>query len=235
MSIKNKIYVLGDSFSYSGCFLYDEYHFWVNELQKEYEKTHDLIVDAFISRDVQTIIDNWTKLLPNINENDILVIGIPFFIRLRVPLSSKDYMITKIDDFTITNRFITHHSWYTNDSQHIYVNDIPVEKKELDDKISFFERMYLDNESIEKNYNELIETLYRLSSCKKYLFSWDDMKYQTNVIEYKSNISKKIKWKTLDDLYNETNGLMGTSGDFHWHPDTQIEFGKYVIEKIKSQ
>lgn len=229
----HKLVILGDSFSHRGYEYKNKQYFWASHLHNEFKDTHNLIVDSFPSRDAQTIIDNWIKLIPKLTENDIIIIGIPFFIRMRVPLAPKDYMIEKYDDLEIINRFITHHSWYITDSEKIYMGNIPLDKSELDSHINFFEHLYYENESIEKNYNEIIDSLYDLTPAKKYLFSWDNMKNQTDVIEYKNDICNKIGWKTLDDLYKETNGEWGTLGDFHWHPEFEITFGNYLIDKFK--
>lgn len=233
MNPKHKIYILGDSFCAWGYPMDGKVFFWGNQLHKEFEETHDLIVDAFPSRDVQTILDNWIKILPRITKDDIFVACIPFFIRIRVPLAPKDYMINEYGDLKIVNRFITHHSWYTTESQYIYLNDNPIEKEDLNDKVLFFERMCYNNESVEKNYNEVIESLYKLTPAKKYLFSWDNMKYQTDVIEYKDKITEKLGWTTLNDLYIETNGKWGREADLHWHPEFEITFGNYLVNKFK--
>lgn len=238
MSIKNKIFVLGDSFSHMGApspnGMGSPNIFWAKILHESFKDTHELIVDSFPSRDVQTIIDNWIKILPSLTKDDILIIGIPYFIRFRVPLHKKDYMLVKWDSGFLVNRFVTHHSWYTTDSQVIYLDEqTSIPKNELDDKTEFFEKMFFNNESVEKNYNEVIESLYKLTPSNKYLFSWDNMKYQTDVIEYQHQIENKIGWTTLHDLYVEIKDDPGRINDYHWDYRFEIKFGKYLIDKFK--
>lgn len=243
MSTKNKLIILGDSFC-TGFIIHRtmdtdindlQNYFWVNDLQKHFENTHELILDSYPSRDIQTIIDNWIKLIKYIDKEDILIIGIPFFYRIRVPLADKDFQIKEydIDNFSITNRFITHHSWYQNDSEKLYIGNHIVEKKELDSHILFLEQLYFNNEGVEKNYNEVIKSLYDLTNCRKYIFSWDNMKNRLDDVEYKDDLTKKLGWSTLDDLYNDTNGKLGREGDFHWDYRFQKKFANYLIQKFE--
>jgi hypothetical protein len=237
MSTKNKIYILGDSFCSPSTLPIknksQSNYFWAREFYKSFEKTHELVLDAMPSRDVQTIIDNWIKLLKHIKKDDILIVCIPFFIRIRVPLHSKDFMVNKYDDLEIINRFVTHHSWYTSDDEKIYAGRDIVEKEDLDVHIQFFEQIFFESEAVEQNYNEVIQSLYDLTNCNKYLFSWDTMKNKIDEIEYKDDLTKKIGWSTLADLYQETNGKEGIEGDFHWDYKFQKKFTNYLLEKFK--
>lgn len=237
MSTKNKIYVLGDSFcvasSLSFLPLETEYYFWVKEFHKEFKDTHELVLNSMPSRDVQTILDNWIKIIKHINKDDILIICVPFFFRIRVPLHSKDFIVDEYKDFKIINRFVTHHSWYIGDSQKLYIGDEIVEKKDLDNHIIFLEQLFFNNEGVEQNYNEVIESLYDLTKCNKYIFSWDDMKNKSDVIEYKADLDSKLSWSTLNDLYNDTNGEFGKLGDYHWDYRFQEKFVNYLLEKFK--
>jgi hypothetical protein len=243
MNAKNKLIILGDSFctgftihrTMTGDINDIQNYFWVNDLQKHYENTHELILDSYPSRDIQTIIDNWIKLIKHINKEDILIVGVPFFSRIRVPLATKDFQIKDydIDDFSIINRFVTHHSWYKTDSEKLYLGDSVVEKKDLDFHVTFLEQLYFNSEGVEQNYNEVIKSLYDLTNCKKYFFSWDNMKNRLEEIEYKDDLTKKLGWTTLDDLYNDTDGKFGRKGDFHWDYRFQKKFANYLIEKFK--
>lgn len=237
MNTKNKLIILGDSFCTPNYLSADineiQNYFWVDDVEAHFKNTHELILDSKASRDVQTIIDNWIKLLKHINKDDIIIICIPFFFRIRVPLHPKDFMIETFNDFSIANRFITHHSWYIRDSEKIYIGDDAVDKKELDKHVIFFEQLFFHNEGVEQNYNEVIESLYELTDCKKYLFSWDDMKYRLDMVEYKDDLTKKLGWSTQHDLYVDTNGKYGREGDYHWDYRFQKKFANYIIEKFK--
>lgn len=237
MNTKNKLIILGDSFCTDFRISDDindiQNYFWVNDLEKHLKNTHELILDSFPSRDIQTIIDNWIKLIRHIDKDDILIVCVPFFLRIRVPLSENDFQIKNYDNFSIINRFITHHSWYMNDSQKLYIGNQVVEKKELDSHVIFLEQLYFLNQGVEQNYNEVIKSLYDITNCKKYIFSWDNMKNRLNEIEYKDDLTKKLGWTTQHDLYIDTNGENGRKGDLHWDYRFQKKFANYLIEKFK--
>ena len=190
-------------------------------------------MDSFPSRDIQKIIDNWIKLIKHIDKHDILIICVPFFLRIRVPLANKDFDIRNYDEFSIVNRFITHHSWYIHDSQKLYIGGEIVEKKDLDSHVKFLEALYFNNEGVEQNYNEVIKSLYDLTNCRKYFFSWDNMKNRLKEIEYKDDLTKKIGWSTQHDLWVDSNGKFGKKDDLHWDYRFQKKFANYIIEKFK--
>lgn len=234
MKKKNKFFIFGDSFCYGG----DEYngkeYFFVEYLKDEFKDTHEVILDAYPSRDVQTIIDNWIKVIPTLTEDDILIVCIPYFVRIRVPLDEKYYNTTEWSDGKLETRFITHHSWYHAEGQTLYINGNEISKKEFTKKMSFLEHMYFQHEGVEKNYNEVLKSLYKLSNCNKYMFSWDNMKNTIPEIEYKDDIINKIgKWTTRHDIAIETDGKNGLEGDFHWDYRFHLKFSKYMIDKFK--
>jgi len=239
LRMKNKLYISGDSFSMPRNYVYPgpqsgDFYFWAEDFSDYYKDTHDLILDSQGSRDVQTIIDHWIKMIPHLKSDDILIICIPCFFRIRVPLQENRYKTVKWDEGQLTNRFTTHHSWYKTSTNVIYLNNQPITKKELDKTTRFLEDMYLNNTSVEINYNEIIESLYNLTPCsKKYIFSWDNMKNQTSVIEYKNDITEKLGWSTRADLYKETNGEAGADGDIHWDYRFEKIFADYLKDKFK--
>ena len=80
----NKLILIGDSFmteqSYSKGYI-KEKHFWCEIINRKCDNI-DVCVNGDSSRDVQTIIDSWVKILPNLTPKDYLVIMIPYFIIL---------------------------------------------------------------------------------------------------------------------------------------------------------
>lgn len=234
MSTKNKLYILGDSFCDGGDTFEDTQYCWYYFLEESLKETHELVLDSFGSRDTQTMIDNWIKFIPRMTKDDIIIICFPTLIRIRLPLHEKDYMFNEIDDnFKITNRFITHHAWYLNDNEFIYVNDTKIPYDILNERTVFFEGLMHENSAVEKNFNEVVESLYKITPAQKYLFSWDIMKHKSSVIEYKDDITNKIGWSTRAELYDETNGEWGGKEDFHWDYRFEQKFGNYMIEKFK--
>jgi hypothetical protein len=236
MSI-NRIFIIGDSF----CDFHpnnkldfeeksDLHIKWNQWLTWEYPNI-EVINDAFVSRDVQTILDNWIKLIPHLKEDDFLILCIPSYFRQRVPLAFKDWQRNEWSGGNITNRFVTHHSWYTTDSEKLYIGDEIVEKNVVDTHMQFFE-MLNHSKSVSSNYKELIDSLYKITPSNKYLFSWDDLSPTSDYIDTKTILTNKMEmWTTLDDLYNETNGKYGYKGDLHWDYKTEKQFFK-LIKKI---
>jgi hypothetical protein len=237
----NRIFILGDSFCDTHWQDYnnfdwvdtDTHHIkWNQWLKWEYPSI-EIINDAAGSRDLQTIIDNWIKFLPKLKSDDFLIICVPFYLRQRVPLRPDDYMIKDWSEGTVINRFVTHHSWYTSDSQKIYVdNNAIIEKKEMDHHIKFFENLMACH-APQENYTEVIESLYAITPSKKYLFSWDTPNPKPFCLDDKNDLTEKLgMWTTLANLYDETNGKLGHKGDFHWDYRTEKRFFEHIKNMI---
>ena len=236
----NRIFIIGDSFCdfnphQRNDFDNEKYpHIeWNQWLTWEYPNI-EIINDAFGSRDLQTILDNWIKLLPQLTSTDFLILCIPSYFRQRVPLREADWLITDWSGGEIKNRFVTHHSWYTTDSQKIYVDtNFPIERDELDTYINFFETLN-SCKSLSENYTEVINSLYDITPCKKYLFSWEELNPTSEYVDTKSILKEKIgMWTTQDDLYKETNGEHGFKSDFHWDYRTEKSFFEFIKNKIE--
>ena len=90
MSINN-CYIFGDSFSANGSSPLTNQSekpvFWVNLIDIDYPT----LVYAEGSRDLQTILDTWIKVLPNIDKNDCIVVGLPYLSRWRIPRDKSEY------------------------------------------------------------------------------------------------------------------------------------------------
>lgn len=237
----NRIFIIGDSFCDAHWHEYDDFDWkqtdthhikWNQWLQWEYPNV-EIINDAFGSRDLQTIIDNWIKLLPILKPTDFLIICVPFYLRQRVPLRPDDYMIKEWSGGEIINRFVTHHSWYTTDSQKIYVdNDKSVEKSTLDEYVKFFEGLMMCS-APQENYSEVIDSLYQVTNSKKYIFSWDNLTPKPNCLEDKEDLTKKMgMWTTQDSLYQESNGNLGQKGDLHWDYRTEKRFFEHINKML---
>ncbi len=235
----NRIFIIGDSFcdflpTPKKDYTKEEIIKWNQWLTWEYPSI-EIINDAFGSRDLQTILDNWIKLIPKLKSDDFLILCIPSYFRQRVPLREEDWMLNDWSSGQIKNRFVTHHSWYMTDSQKIYVdNNFAIERDELDTYINFFETLNTCKSTVE-NYVEVINSLYDITPCKKYLFSWDELNPSSEYIDTKSILKEKIgMWITQHELYEETNGEMGIQGDFHWDYRTEkrfFEFIKNILEQ----
>ena len=119
MKIKNNLFIIGDSFCRDSFYVKEPLNqnkcFWAQDLSDKLNT--NLICDGEPSRDVQTIIDNWIKILSLIESEDYLVICIPFFKRTRLPLSKKDYQFFERNEVKYVNRFIGTASYNNMDTE----------------------------------------------------------------------------------------------------------------------
>lgn len=226
--MKNNLFVIGDSFCRETFYAKERPDeskiFWVDNL-KEKLKVKNTFCDGEPSRDVQSIIDNWIKIINKISKDDYLIICLPYFRRTRLPLNFNNY---EVKDFYV-NRFIGTHS-YKNQELEFWGKNY--------DFNFFLKKLSLQeiiNTSLasQKNMIEVIESLYELTSCKKYIFSWDEMDVKSSVIEDKEVIEKNIGiWETHRDVFYNTQGKFGMEHDAHWSFKMNELFSEYVITKL---
>lgn len=226
----DRIYVLGDSFSDHGSDPLTnpsgEEVFWVDILSK----THNVLRHAEASRDTQTILDIWIKLLPQIKEDDFLIIGFPYFSRWRLPRSEKFYKIEN----ELTIRHIGHQGFYSFQNEDIEIYDKTISANSIKEKL-------IDNDFINSskasslNNKELIESLTELSKCKVLLWSWTRFKegFKPKNLYDKTDLEKIMGyWGTQYDMWKNTNGKFGMEWDLHWDEHTQKLFYNFVKSKI---
>ena len=113
----NKIIIIGDSFCGKMDWVIPQPNepksFWPDVL-KDKCINHQVIVDSFPSRDVQTIIENWIRVIKHLKEDDFLIICLPYFRRTRLPLLEDHYTQSKIDEDTLYTRFVGTPSYSNN-------------------------------------------------------------------------------------------------------------------------
>jgi hypothetical protein len=233
MKIKNNLFVVGDSFC-RDCFYVKESPnqnkcFWADDLSDKLNT--NLICDGEPSRDVQTIIDNWIKILPFIEPEDFLVISIPFFKRTRLPLSEKDYQLFERNEVKYVNRFIGTAS-YNNIDTEIETFGKQYTWKEFEKNLRTQE-IINGSKANQLNQIEIIESLYTLTNGKKFIFSWDHMDFKSHVIEDKGVLTKNIgEWETHRDVYYQSNGKYGLESDIHWSFRMNELFSEYLYKKF---
>ena len=243
----NKVFILGDSFSAHGASAQHNESkkevFWIQEIND----TYPVLVYAEPSRDVQTILDTWIKLLPTFSENDYLIVGLPYFSRYRFALNemfyrTEPYLHSKVNYFyadtkehEIYTRHVGQHGWFDikNGELEFYGKD--VDRKQLLEKL---DDNRIINSSIASTLNnkEIIESLTKVTKCQTLLWSWTRFKngFKPEGLYDKTDLEKELGyWGTLDDLYNETDGQYGQYGDLHWDEKTHMLFSEFVKNKIK--
>jgi hypothetical protein len=230
----NKIIIIGDSFCGKMDWVRPQPNesksFWP-EVLKDKLVDYEVIVDSYPSRDIQTIIENWIRLIKHLKENDFLIICLPYFRRTRLPLDENHYTQSKIDEDTLYTRFVGTPS-YNNDYTSLEFWGKDNTWKYFENKLSHQE---IINTSIsnQKTTLEVIESLIELTKSKTYVFSWDYMDIKSSKIEDKDTLISNIGfWETHQDVYQLTNGQFGLEGDFHWSYRMNLYFGNYLINKL---
>lgn len=231
--MKNNLFVIGDSFCRDSFYvkeiLNENKSFWANELSNKLNI--NLICDGEPSRDVQTIIDNWIKILSFIKSEDYLVICIPFFKRTRLPLSEKNYQFFENKNIKYVNRFIGTSS-YNNVDTEIETFGKEYHWKKFEKELSTQE-IINGSKASQLNQIEVIESLYTLTNGKKFVFSWDNMDFKSEVIEDKDELTKNIgEWETHRDVFYSSNGDYGLETDIHWSYRMNRLFSEYLYKKF---
>jgi len=225
--VMSKLYIIGDSFTrpcdYSKGFVpfYDD---WCRLLQS-YNPHLELLVDGRPSRDVQTIIDIWIKLLPQINDGDYLIICLPTFVRTRLPLMERYWETSNLNS-NIINRFIG------TSGYELYMSDL---LDDIDGSIKSIRQLDYQSQinatkSSVVNQLEIIESLIKVSKSKTIVFSWDVVDYHFDWMLDKTTIEKGIgvPYETLHDVWIRTNGEKGMHGDGHWSGDYNKLFSVWM-------
>jgi hypothetical protein len=208
---------------------YDDFY-WIDILKRNFPN-HTFFVDGIPSRNAQSMIDNWIKLLPVMSKDDYLIIGLPFFGRTRLPMKLGQGQYTEKNEFVYLDRFIGTYSYnpshcdlefWNKDYDRDYMTNLMVPQEIIN-----------SSDSSHYNFIEIIESLIKITPCKTYVYSWDDMKIKSDVIEDKSMIIKNLGyWETFEDVYRKTEGKEGMHGNFHWSFPFNKSFGNYVLSKF---
>ena len=186
------------------------------------------------SRDTQTILDIWVKYIPYLSANDLLVIILPFFGRTRLPRN--EYVKTfffndKIPTFY--NHFIGSKS-YTHKENFLEIWGNEYNKEYFNKNLEVQELINGSNASI-LNYIEVINSLCKITQCKKIVHCWYYKKFDSDNIIYREEMTKLIgEWETGGQLYERTNGEQGIEGDIHWSDDMNIKFMNFLLKYFKN-
>jgi len=235
-----RLFVIGDSFTVPCRYTkgWDDSVFWIERLRDLLKLNDvDIIVDGLANRDVQTILDNWIKLIPYLNQNDRLVICLPYFRRTRVSVEESHWYKSYRPypkGIKIINRYIGPQMY---NPTHI---SLEFWKKELkqEELMKMMQNQEIINSTTSSQLNqiEVVESLIKLTPCDNFIFTWDTMEHQVEFIKDKSFLTKEIGfWQTLNDQWYETNGEIGQKNDFHWGSEFNIKFADYLFLKFNSK
>jgi hypothetical protein len=235
----SRLFVIGDSFTLQTGYAHKNYNeetdYWPKIVKKKLDFDF-LFIDGAPSRDCQTIIDQWIKVLPNIN-NDInndnqLIICLPYFNRTRLPIIEKEWTNSVDDLINIKSQFMGTHSY--NRKVHnleiwgnFYDSDFFKNRLEIQELINCSYASII-------NFYEIIDSLLYLTKSKTIIFSWDYLEHKNpHIIDKKILINEIGFWESIDDIYKKTNGEDGILGDLHWSIKMNRSFAEYITKKIK--
>lgn len=230
----SKLYIIGDSFvrpcDYSKGFVpfYDD---WCKLLQS-YNPHLELLVDGSPSRDVQSVIDIWIKLLPYLKNTDYLIICVPPFLRTRLPINKSFWELSNFNS-AIINRFVGTSS-YTSYRDNLLDNiDSSLDSIQ---KLDYQSQINASKSSV-LNQLEIMESLINVSNSKTYVFSWDVVDYRFDWMLDKDMIEKGIgfPYETLNDVWRNTNGEKGMFGDGHWSGEYNRLFSVWMNDIINKK
>jgi hypothetical protein len=190
------------------------------------------------SMDMQTIIDFWTKCLPKIKNEDIVIVNLTDYSRNRLALK---------DDYVYIS---PHHpkEWpYQLNSFFNYVNNgmqlkngmkesiddmqLPIDVLQQYIKIISYDRI---SHGVLQNYFELICSLYKSTNTEnKFIWSWNDQ-YLADFIYDKNRITNEVigYWETLHDVWEKTKGEDGRQNDQHLSVECNKILGEYFYNKF---
>lgn len=218
--MKPRLIIIGDSFAQS----VNDGSFYGKILQERFPWI-EVINDGAPSRDAQTIIDHWIKIIPEIRPDDYLVIIIPIMERSRLPLAEKHQSPVTIGKTVLVNRFVGMQS-YNNEEIEIFGDSF---------NLNYYKNILTphvvinSSKASQNNLFEVIASLIKITPCKKYVFSWDDIDRAVMPFDDKKRLVGKMGgWITLNSEFVNTGGKRGFKDDLHWALETHILFSEFI-------
>ena len=197
------------------------------------------------SCDTQTIIDNWTKLLPYMSESDVIVVCVSDISRARYPKQSE--FVYTLPHLPNPNRGPQINSYFryapvgftpkiVDNAKHKL--DVPFTDMEEFSKFCRLENTILATKSYDNSKIDIIEALYELTPChKKFIYTWtnDDI-LKSECIHSKDWVTNNVlngNWETQHDVWLKTNGKEGVNQDFHLSDNCDKIMADYFIKEFQ--
>jgi hypothetical protein len=218
--MKPRLIIIGDSFAEG----VNDGSFYGKILQERFPWI-EVINDGASSRDAQTIIDHWIKIIPEIRPDDYLIIIIPIMERSRLPLVEKHHSTVTIGKTVLMNRFVGLAS-YNNEEIEIFGDSF---------NLNYYKNILTphvvinSSKASQNNLFEVIASLIKITPCKKYVFSWADIDRAVMPFDDKKRLVGKMGgWITLNSEFVNTGGKKGFKDDLHWALETHIIFSEFI-------
>ena len=222
--MKPKLVIIGDSFAKPS----NDESFYGYILQRMFPDI-DVINDGDPSRDAQTILDHWIKVIPELRSDDYLIVVFPALGRTRLPLVKKDRDDIIVGNIKLVNRFKGTDSY---DNEEIELFGDSYDRKYF--KNILIPQMTINaSKASEDNFMEIVESLSKLTICKKYIFSWTEIDRLNIPLDDKQALVRKMgKWITLHSEFVQSEGKKGSNGDLHWASETHIAFSNFISKEF---
>jgi hypothetical protein len=214
-----KILFIGDSWVTNLSFKQKSYskspifHFWA-------EKGYSPHFIGAPSRDTQTILDIWTKYIPYLSDKDLIVIFLPVFNRTRLPKNKHMNLCVNKDFPRFNDYFVGSKSYNPKDNiLEMWGNEFDWDY--FNKKLEIQELINGSDSSI-LNYTEVIDSLHKMTPCKKIVHCWDFKKFDSDCIIYREEMTELVgMWDTIDDG--------------HWSNDMNMEFMNFLFRYFNNE
>ncbi len=224
----SKLWIIGDSFAENTPPPNINLQTWVNIISEKY-KGESVGISCRASRDFQTILDMFLKNLKNISIDDFVILIIPSLNRVRLPLEKPRKDI--VSDYFIGDKSYNENSLDENGKLEYPLSELKGNEFKNDLSVGIWSITNASNSS-KNNYLDIIQSLKEYLPFNIFVWSWSD-EINSELVLNKSDIIKELGfWKTLNDVWIETNGNDGIGGDLHWSNETHTAFANYLIVKF---
>jgi hypothetical protein len=190
------------------------------------------------SMDMQTIIDFWTKCLPKIKNEDIVIVNLTDYSRNRLALKDECVYIAPHHPKEWIYQLNCFFNYVNNGMQlkngmkeSIDDMKLPIDDLQQYIKITAYDRI---SHGVLQNYFELICSLYKVTNTEnKFVWSWNDQ-YLADFIYDKNRITNEVigYWETLNDVWEKTKGEDGRRNDQHLSVECNKILGEYFYNKF---
>jgi len=227
----SKLWIIGDSFTGGSI---DGKSAWTEIVSEKY-KGSNYYVSSKPSRDFQTILDIFLRNLKNISKYDFVILTVPTIGRTRLPLETplQDVELSNFIDKTHAFDYFIGTSSYIKESE-TYSLEKPLtgmDEVEMRESCNMWS-IVNDSTASKKNYIEILKSFKEYFPFKIFIWSWEN-EINSELIVNKNQIIEKMGfWETLNDEWENTNGISGKKGDAHWSKKTHKAFANYIINKF---
>ena len=227
VSKTNRLFIIGDSFASPS----NDGSFYGKILSEELPEM-EVSWNGQGSRDVQSIIDDWIKLLPHLTENDYLIVAIPVFFRTRLPLSEDNWEDIGLTGMNLIKRFVGTQSYKEGTDLEFFGRTFNTQYLE---SITNNERIINSTKASEINFFEVIDALRKITKAKNYAFSWAEFERSPKPFDDYAELKRKIGiWRTMrDDFFEFGTKYTNAEHDLHWQKDTHRSFAQMIIKEFK--